>query len=351
MRRLFTPDDAPNEGVSPVVAVILMVAITVILSAVVGAFVFNLGQSTTDGQTEQSLGVRTTHADGQASVQVVTGEADELKILVNGSEANSITNPSPGDEVSVTASDDARITIISVSDGERRVISSPSSGDGSTTTNSVTAPTDGLISHWEFNDDSDYTVYDSVSTNDGSLSSGATYVTGVDGTAVDFNENNEAIVPDDSSLNFSASDSFTLAAWVNTENVSHSQTIIAKRPKNSQGYIFYLHKDKDSPGLKIGDGTDTVNYQFGPNVTDGTWHHVVVTVNRTDDNITFYVDGGAVGSDTTGAVDGLEAAQDPYIGAGSNNPYHMAGAIDDLRVYGRVLNESEVSDLHTATQP
>ncbi|MFT4892012.1 MAG: flagellin-like protein, partial [Halobacteriales archaeon] len=41
VKELFTDDDA----VSPVIGVILMVAITVILAAVIGAFVLNIGSS------------------------------------------------------------------------------------------------------------------------------------------------------------------------------------------------------------------------------------------------------------------------------------------------------------------
>ncbi|MDX1747991.1 MAG: type IV pilin N-terminal domain-containing protein, partial [Halobacteriales archaeon] len=42
IKQLFTDDDA----VSPVIGVILMVAITVILAAVIGAFVLGIGDNT-----------------------------------------------------------------------------------------------------------------------------------------------------------------------------------------------------------------------------------------------------------------------------------------------------------------
>ncbi|QDX41816.1 type IV pilin [Salarchaeum sp. JOR-1] len=47
--------DADERGVSPVIGVILMVAITVILAAVIGAFVLNLGQDIQDTAPQASI--------------------------------------------------------------------------------------------------------------------------------------------------------------------------------------------------------------------------------------------------------------------------------------------------------
>ncbi|GAA0651940.1 type IV pilin [Salarchaeum japonicum] len=48
--------DADERGVSPVIGVILMVAITVILAAVIGAFVLNLGQDIQQTAPTASIG-------------------------------------------------------------------------------------------------------------------------------------------------------------------------------------------------------------------------------------------------------------------------------------------------------
>jgi flagellin-like protein len=84
IKNLFTDDDA----VSPVIGVILMVAITVILAAVIGAFVLDLGGSTTstpqasfnfDGSAGNTYDV--THESGDTiendlSVQYTDGSSD-----------------------------------------------------------------------------------------------------------------------------------------------------------------------------------------------------------------------------------------------------------------------------------
>ncbi|WP_435364559.1 type IV pilin [Haloarchaeobius sp. DYHT-AS-18] len=86
LKNLFTDDDA----VSPVIGVILMVAITVILAAVIGAFVLNIGgsqeaapQAQFDWAPDTAAGtVDVTHqggddiAEGQITVQATGATAD-----------------------------------------------------------------------------------------------------------------------------------------------------------------------------------------------------------------------------------------------------------------------------------
>ena len=52
LKELFTED----RGVSPVIGVILMVAITVILAAVIGAFVLGLGDQASESAPQASIG-------------------------------------------------------------------------------------------------------------------------------------------------------------------------------------------------------------------------------------------------------------------------------------------------------
>jgi len=66
IQELFTDDDA----VSPVIGVILMVAITVILAAVIGAFVLDIGN-----QQEQTP---------QASISFSPGETDDVRMSHDG---------------------------------------------------------------------------------------------------------------------------------------------------------------------------------------------------------------------------------------------------------------------------
>ena len=85
-----------EEAVSPVIGVILMVAITVILAAVIAAFVFGMGSNI---QTQKTVGVNL-QKDGTALKVTIAGGPDlpalqYLKVTVNGksyyTEATSFT--------------------------------------------------------------------------------------------------------------------------------------------------------------------------------------------------------------------------------------------------------------------
>jgi len=91
IKNLFKSDD--DRGVSPVIGVILMVAITVILAAVIGAFVLDLGQGQ---QGNVNAAVST---DGSTVTLSDSGSADGVKFIYNGE----LVNDSSGNVVDLTS--------------------------------------------------------------------------------------------------------------------------------------------------------------------------------------------------------------------------------------------------------
>ena len=80
-----TEDESTGRGVSPVIGVILMVAITVILAAVIAAFVLDLGQ----GQSS-SVDAGVSIDDGQIQVSNM-GSAEEVKIVVEDADSDDVS--------------------------------------------------------------------------------------------------------------------------------------------------------------------------------------------------------------------------------------------------------------------
>lgn len=140
-----------NRGVSPVIGVILMVAITVILAAVIGTFVLGLGDSlqqtpqaqlsaedasgdgSSIGQSETASLITISHgggdqiADGEYQIRVKTPSGTSFTSLIEGGTPNSFTwgstdvtvqltgNSNPGDigvggEVVIEGVDDSSDT-------------------------------------------------------------------------------------------------------------------------------------------------------------------------------------------------------------------------------------------------
>ena len=76
----------------------------------------------------------------------------------------------------------------------------------------------------------------------------------------------------------------------------------------------------------------------------GKWTHVCVTVSGVAGSIVQYINGVAVGNVGT-AVSGMSLAYLTlgYVGNGGS----FNGAIDDVRIYNRVLNTFEIKMLST----
>ncbi|MDZ5810068.1 type IV pilin N-terminal domain-containing protein [Halorubrum sp. AD140] len=82
-RNLFKTDD---RAVSPVIGVILMVAITVILAAVIGTFVLGLGDSLGDSQPSAQLSADIDYDNDNISIEHGGGDTidtDQLRVIVN----------------------------------------------------------------------------------------------------------------------------------------------------------------------------------------------------------------------------------------------------------------------------
>ena len=144
IKELFTED----RGVSPVIGVILMVAITVILAAVIGAFVLGLGdqasqttpQASIDFDFQETDNVTVTHEGGdtldasEITIQLDSGDVSE----VDGSDWADNDEISAGDSADVAAIEHSNESLDAESGSTVRVIFE--SGDSSNTIASADFP-------------------------------------------------------------------------------------------------------------------------------------------------------------------------------------------------------------------
>jgi flagellin-like protein len=143
-KQLFSDDSA----VSPVIGVILMVAITVILAAVIGAFVMNLGQGVQQTAPQASFNFAYNETSDSVTVTHDTGDsipATELNVTstesLNYTAAGTETFEETGGDIS--AGDSATYVKDSNWNGETlRVVWSSDSGESSATLARSTAPTE-----------------------------------------------------------------------------------------------------------------------------------------------------------------------------------------------------------------
>ncbi|MUV58386.1 type IV pilin [Halogeometricum sp. CBA1124] len=134
LKQLFTDDSA----VSPVIGVILMVAITVILAAVIGTFVLNLGGSVSQTTPQASFGFDYA-SDGQSFlVTHETGDTIDLTSATVNVTGDGYTQTWSGN--SISAGDSENVTTAYTSGATYRVTWVSESGENSATLSESTAP-------------------------------------------------------------------------------------------------------------------------------------------------------------------------------------------------------------------
>jgi hypothetical protein len=244
------------------------------------------------------------------------------------------------------------------SNGEELVVTADAAvGCASTPGNGViTVPGsgDGLVSYWPLDSVADGVVEDLVGGNDGTHG-GVTAVGGrVDGAGSFDGVDDYVTVPDDPSLDLT--DRLTLAAWVNAPSGQDDYARIVSREQSGVGnrqYNLGLDANAREPRVVVdtvdSDGIAVSGALPADEVTDGQWHHVAMTFDRTS-KLRLYLDGVEVDSQSVSSSL-VSRSSDVTFGAPAHLPGKdlFEGWIDDVRIYDRALSAGEIDQLYDAT--
>jgi hypothetical protein len=245
---------------------------------------------------------------------------------------------------------------------------------------------DGLVGHWRLEETSAGTVADASGYgHSGTHAGNATASTTVptlsftDARSATFDGTDDYVsVSDTAALDFTTGDSITITAWVRPTNTATAyQTIVSKGySTNGTDRIVNYAVRMGSP---TGSGTDGKltffwyststslwnMYEASTNaLSNNTWAHVAVThtygTTPSATSVNIYVNGvRATGAwATTGWGDGDDPPvtndQALWLGALNNNatPLHdFAGQIDELRIYRRILPQTEIASMAAGLPP
>ncbi len=217
----------------------------------------------------------------------------------------------------------------------------------------------GLVSWWR----AEGSASDSSGTNNAQLLNGAGFNTGRVGEAFDLDGVDDRIVVSDSpSLNFGPGQNFSIEGWIrplpNTTDYD-LMTIVDKRyaptDGSCQGYEFVLAGGRVM--FHLSDSTLDNGTSFGeagPDLRDGDFHHVAVTVERllpTGGHL--YVDGQPVLEFNPATQPGDLTTGEPLrIGnhATASHNIFFKGQIDELALYNRALSPSDVQSIYYACE-
>ena len=220
--------------------------------------------------------------------------------------------------------------------------------NGATTTLSLTVivnpNTDvlaGLLAWWKMDEAGGNTAADASGNNLAATISGAAFASGHLANALRFNGSSDAAT-------FASPDTgqITLAAWVRADGRGNSQY---PRILDTPGYRLFFRFDGQGTNALDFATYSTANGDWisGPNtISTGAWYHVAASYDRSSfaNQPTLYVNGVKLAPQTITSPSGT---QPPYTGTGyignkSGLSRAWNGAIDDLRIYNRLLSDAEV---------
>jgi len=270
-----------------------------------------------------------TDRDGAIKLPIDNGSSECIGFEVRAFGFETGENLFGGVDLTIRADADAECTV-------------PEEGDVADPT--PTGPTDGLVGYWPLNNINNGSVQELINGYTGSVQEGVLTGSGKIGGAAKF-EGEDAYISIDSGPD--VSESFSIAAWVNANNINHTEYPLAvskwQRGVN-RDYLIGVFNDGRlySQFNSEPDGNKTTI--FGPEVSLSTWYHCVLVYDGTGGM--FYVDGTSRGQ-KDGKFD--NTSSNIVIGSkdGGGNPWN--GLVDDVRIYNRALSESEIQRLYDAT--
>lgn len=240
----------------------------------------------------------------------------------------------------------------------------------------VFPPNTTMVAWYPFDETTGPLSANLATANTGMQFNSPTSIPGMVGRALSFNGiNNYVESPSSIVTNFGPADfppscsggystcqgNFSIDAWIRVDPAAASLlTVILDKRSGSAPAIngYHLFVLNGSLGLQLADGigSGSSNYLspgLTPPLTDGNWHHIAVTVQRTAlSGIIWYHNGNLIG--TSNPTDRLGSLN-------SNSPLRIAtrtadtpltgwfhGDIDELEIYNRVLTPQEVASIFQA---
>lgn len=210
----------------------------------------------------------------------------------------------------------------------------------------MTAPPDAfvdttLIAHWEFDDAPSDGALDSAGRGHTGTCATAcpTLVTGKIGLAYHFDSSAQQALTVPDSADFRGN--FTISAWMYADSTGSNMAIMSKPQGNDTGNSWQLEL-RDTRKLSFSGGS-THYLESNMTFTAGAWHHVAGTWDGTTKRL--YIDGMLVAMVDSSITYDTHLV---YLGADQNNGstvLYWNGALDDLRVYKRVLSADEIAAL------
>lgn len=209
-----------------------------------------------------------------------------------------------------------------------------------------------LIAHWKLDEAASATVAEDATTNDNdgavmgatSAATPATTPVFINTGSYDFDGVNDSIDMGSNVGNFTVADSFSISAWINPA-LDFQNHAIYGNTWSSPGYLLRVTDQNKIRFILAQNGSVYEGMDSGV-LTPG-WHHVTGVWDGA--NVKVYVDGvdASMTPIANGTVSTITTSAHTFIGQTGQigSAHYFDGMIDDVRVYGDALSESEIAAL------
>jgi hypothetical protein len=173
-------------------------------------------------------------------------------------------------------------------------------------------------------------------------------VSGVRGEATDFDGSTEFLsLADDSDLDFAATESFSVGAWIKTSS-SNTQAVMIKYDGGNPYWSIYTSSVGGVAQFVIRDSSGTqVTLNSTNAVNDGNWHHLVGVRDVGSDQIKIYVDGILTNSTTDTTTTTFANTGSLGIGKATTGTANwFTGSIDEPFVTATALTGSQIKNMY-----
>ena len=221
----------------------------------------------------------------------------------------------------------------------------------------------GLVSYWKFDEKIDMITYnmtpDETGLNNGTLDNAnlvydpaRNYSNETNGYVLDLGKDDNRMYTYVPELTFNDGDEYTISLWykVAAWNTGGWQGILDKADRiahtNQTGIVVLGNSDGDY--LEFYAGTESPSTTYG--TTPGVWYHLVVTMNSSKVvkghvNSVLRATSNVITEDLSAGNDQLFSVGDQTLHNGNwYSPFN--GSIDDVMIFDRVLNDTEILDIY-----
>jgi prepilin-type N-terminal cleavage/methylation domain-containing protein len=161
-------------------------------------------------------------------------------------------------------------------------------------------------------------------------------------------------IPGSSSLNLMGAESFTVAFWLKPNTLAGANIGIIEK-SNGTGWGIYVDAGSN---LKIrlsatSGGDYAMSGSYASRFSIDTWKHVAMTLDRSNNTISWYLDGALINSLAISASLGdMTSPSSVNIGAGASvyGTDRYGGSIDNVRIFGSTLTAQDVGNLYATEQ-